>query len=129
MVVVTPGLEDQVTPLHLAARHTGSCEIVKELLDLGANIASLDAFNRTPLIHALMASHADVAALLLQEGRTQSGIAGKDPVYALALACGAIADESIIRTLLDLVRTADPSMQSLDVHHSTTNVVAWVSYK
>lgn len=53
------------TPLHWAAQH-GHVEVVRTLIDNGANVNARDVFGRTPL--HLAVSHPRVIALLLEAG-------------------------------------------------------------
>ena len=122
------GLVDQMTALHLAAKHSSSCDVIRVLLDAGADVTCLDAYNRTPLMYALRASHLDVAAVLLQDTRTPALVPGEAKTNALAIACGVPANEYIIKTLLDRTRIDDPEFESLNVHHlNSTAGSCWVS--
>lgn len=58
---------DGLTPLNLAA-YRGQVEIVKELLDLGADASNGDNENSRPIHNAALAGHVNVLELLLSNG-------------------------------------------------------------
>jgi ankyrin repeat protein len=74
-----------MTPLHSAAYH-GNVEIVKLLIDAGANInAAVTRYGFTPWAHAARKGHVDVIGLLLDAGANRE-IAVKDGRTPIAVA-------------------------------------------
>jgi curved DNA-binding protein CbpA/tetratricopeptide (TPR) repeat protein len=59
--------EDELCPLHFACRY-GRAEVVKMLIDEGAEIDSIDSTGRTPLFHAAETNHSECVELLLFAG-------------------------------------------------------------
>ncbi|KAF4480621.1 Ankyrin repeat and KH domain-containing protein [Colletotrichum fructicola] len=64
------------TPLALAALN-GLDEVVKLLLDYGANIEALDKAGRSPLLRAFQSGHASTVKLLVQNGAVYLGQSGE----------------------------------------------------
>lgn len=76
-----------MTPLHSAARFSGSTEVVALLLASHADVAAQTTVGNTPLGYAAMGGHTQVAKLLLEAGANleHRNIYGKSP---LDMACG-----------------------------------------
>lgn len=72
--------EYQKTPLHHAAS-AGNMEIVKFLLEKGADPTARDKWNVTPTERAALKGHNEIAALLMSAPLPE-GAAGEKPLYA-----------------------------------------------
>ncbi|XP_069132753.1 myotrophin-like [Argopecten irradians] len=60
------------TPLHFAADY-GQCEVIKILLEKGADINAPDKYDITPLLAAIFEEHTECVELLIKEGASTNG--------------------------------------------------------
>ena len=78
---------EEIRPLSLAAQ-IGSLEIVKILVEEGANVDSTNEWGSTALFYALEANHFDIADYLLEEGADIDVSAGScPPIIASVVSC------------------------------------------
>ena len=87
-------VEEQTSALHRACS-SGNLEMVRELLDHGANIDSRDSHDDTPLFVAVEVGNLPVAKLLLQRG-ANSRIRNRSGLSVINLAAG---NEEMLRLL------------------------------
>jgi hypothetical protein len=92
-----PSSEDLSRAIHLAAR-AGSEEVVKMLLDAGADIESRNYNDQTPLIAAASSGQAGVVALLLRLGANRNAISsrGHDALKTAQI----VGAQDVVRLLL-----------------------------
>jgi ankyrin repeat protein len=83
--------EDDSTPLHLAAVYgrEDDCEMIKYLLDHGADVNAVDLLGATPLADAASHGLTNIMALLVKRGADINGGAGWSAVHA-ATECNSI---------------------------------------
>jgi ankyrin repeat protein len=86
-----------MTALH-AAVSIGDLDLVKELLDRGAEVTSIDLTERTPLLSAIQSENEALVSLLLDRGADPDGVGEKSPLYYAAVL---MRNEPITRLLLE----------------------------
>jgi len=111
--VNTPCGETGQMPLHLAAQHRGSSELIELLIDRGANINARDAKGETPLFRAVDRRDPAVVRTLLRRGadaaRTDTKSELNPPLFRLV---NSSHEDNLAVAALLLDHGADPNIRA-----------------